>query len=520
MSYLGAGLLVGAATAVTKKLSNKEKKEEARYAFLKEAIDKGISEFETGKSEATANANYVYNKAEEWVQSSGLITDIAKQTDNNTYVYQGTMDILESLGVPVYARDASNKIQLDNNGNKQFNTKLTTDPNLRLKLNDGLTKIATSKLLSAQRDANFDIGNDNHVSAILAANVGGDSRFKPSILLDGPQGQVVNKNIVNDGFNLGLYAEPVTTEKVGLGKRISNFFNAADDDELVRRLAKEENISIEDAKRLVRAGQTEEKDAFTGTLKENIGSLYGDLPDITVQNLFTLIPTDADTIPKIEAAITKQLANETLDNAVYIDSNLSDNRSHINFDPVTKTFKDKNNKAISNSDLVEFYTNFRKDTATGDLTNLLPSFESTDTRYKNDATNMTDYFAEIATTYSTAKGEGYADIKNISQSLKARGYPELDQVVNERDLVKRVNDILDAKGLKYNNTLTAFRFTKTQTVDQRMNMSEHIYGITQILQQYSVPSDRIIPLTHIILAEQFKGNYADKMSGLSDPDAK
>jgi len=110
MSYLGAGLLVGAATAVTKKLSNKEKKEEARYAFLKEAVEKGESEFKTDKTKTLANVEELYADTKDWVQSNIANSITKTEGADNTPVYKGTLDLLESMGVNVYTKINGKKV--------------------------------------------------------------------------------------------------------------------------------------------------------------------------------------------------------------------------------------------------------------------------------------------------------------------------------------------------------------------------------------------------------------------------
>lgn len=73
-----------------------------------------------------------------------------------------------------------------------------------------------------------------------------------------------------------------------------------DEQEAIAQYAKDNNLSIAQTERLFRAGQTEELDAFKdsdlrGQFAEVIG---GDLPDVSLSNLQTLIPTDADTVQK------------------------------------------------------------------------------------------------------------------------------------------------------------------------------------------------------------------------------
>ena len=60
MSFLGAGFAIGAATALTRRLKDKREKEEARFAFIKEAVDKGLSEFETQAGTTRASIEQLY----------------------------------------------------------------------------------------------------------------------------------------------------------------------------------------------------------------------------------------------------------------------------------------------------------------------------------------------------------------------------------------------------------------------------------------------------------------------------
>jgi hypothetical protein len=78
MSFLGAGFAIGAARAITGRLKNKKEKEEARFAFIKKAVDQGLSEFETQAGGLKTSIESLYKRAEDHVLSKGLHQDLNK----------------------------------------------------------------------------------------------------------------------------------------------------------------------------------------------------------------------------------------------------------------------------------------------------------------------------------------------------------------------------------------------------------------------------------------------------------
>ena len=89
MSFLGAGFAIGAARAITGKLKDKKQKEEARFAFIKEAVDQGLSEFETQAGTTKASIEQLYKRAEDHVIGTGLHQDLNKLSKDE-------LDILNS----------------------------------------------------------------------------------------------------------------------------------------------------------------------------------------------------------------------------------------------------------------------------------------------------------------------------------------------------------------------------------------------------------------------------------------
>lgn len=520
MSFFGAGLAVGAATAVSKKLSNKKNKEEERFAALSSAFDQGKSEFDLAKGSMSKDMQTLYNRTEQFVVSSGLVTTIDKTDAEGNFEYQGSLDALESMGINVYA-GTTNKdgifIPTLKDNKKVFNNSLDAKT-----LTHALTKLGLAKLSSASEgNENFNINNGAHFEAILNARIGKNSKFKPSLLRDeNDDGKVINTSVLNSGYELGAYADPVA-KKIGIGQRISNFFNPADDPELIRRIAQENKISIKDAERLVKAGQTEEQDAFApSSLEANLGSEFGDLPDVNLQNLFSLIPTDADTLAKVEASALKIIAsdNKTVKNLVYQNVNLPDGPDHIKFNDAEKSFKDRNGDIIDNEKIVNILTSYSINQQTEDITTILPKWKSDDKRYIGDANNMTDYFGEIATIF-TRVGDGMTELASVENQLQNRGFPKLNQVKSHEKIIDEINSKLLDRGLKYNKTFNAWRF-ESEIPENRRNLSQHLNAIVEMLKTYSVASEDLIPLAYRVVQEQIGPEYSEQMSGLTDEDAQ
>jgi len=493
MSYLGAGLLVGAATAVTKKLSNKEKKEEARYAFLKEAVEKGESEFETDKTKTLANVEELYADTKDWVQSNIANSITKTEGADNTPVYKGTLDLLESMGVNVYTKI---------NGKKVLNPDINK-PDIQKNVVEGLTKIGLAKLVNAQRSGNFDISSAKHRHAILDVRLGGPSAIKASVLRDDKE-NIINESIMNDGFDLGQYSEPIA-KKVGLGKRISNFFNAADDDELLNRIAKERGISIDAARRLVSAGQTEEMDAFQpGSLEENLGSRYGDLPDVSLSNVSTLIPSDRDTIAKQESYIMSLIADspQTIINASYQNPDLPEMPNNIQFDAESKLFTGKDGKPIPQEQIDRMYKGYlsyvdKAKIPEGNIETLLPEYDPSTGMHRNDSRNLTSLMKRYALLFEASRGKDTQNVmERINAKLEELNLPGIsNQFSNDNQYVQSFvgdnNHLVDVKSF-------TFGF-KGSRPDQRKTSSEFLYEIMSDLAKDGVAAEDIPRRAHIIL---------------------
>lgn len=497
MGFLGAGLLVGAATAVTNKLSDKSEKEEARYAFLKEAVDKGDSEFQTGLSEAKGFNKQLYADTKDWV-TANILKDVTKTDGNNVAEYSGTLDLLDSMGVPVYVQGPK--------ATKVINPNINTPENQKI-LIEGLTKIGLAKIVSAQRSGNFDINSEKHRHAVLDVRLGGQTGIKASVLrenMEDPRSPIVNKSIVNDGFDLGQYSEPIA-EKVGLGKRISNFFNAADDTELIRRLAKEKGISIKAAERLASAGQTDEMDAFqSGSLEERLGSQYGDLPDISLSNVSTLIPSDAKTIADAESYIMNLIVDseKTIVDASYKDPTLSEMPNNINFDENLKLFIGKDGKEISNEDIIKMYSGYvdvgrnAQNMPEGNIQELLPEYDPSKGFHRNDPRNLTTLMKRYALLFEASRGKDTQNVmEGINDRLEDLNLPGIGSQFNDDNYYVESFD-LDKQHLVDVNTFT-FGF-KGSRPDQRISASEFLYQIMSDLAKEGAAAEDIATRAHII----------------------
>ena len=99
MSFLGAGFAIGAARAITGRLKDKQQKEEARFAFIKEAVDKGLSEFETQAGATKTSIERLYKRAEDHVLSNGLHQDLNKLEKDERDILEAD---LSSQGINLY----------------------------------------------------------------------------------------------------------------------------------------------------------------------------------------------------------------------------------------------------------------------------------------------------------------------------------------------------------------------------------------------------------------------------------
>ena len=506
MGFMGAGFAVGAANAVSEKLNTKAVKEEARYAFLKEAIDKGESEFKTGLSDTKGFNKELYADTRDWV-TANILKDVVKTDGNNVAEYSGTLDLLDSMGVPVYVQGPTQNNKFGVKADGRVINPLINEPENQELLIEGLTKIGLAKMVSAQRSGNFDIESQRHRHAVLDVRLGGQSGIKASVLrenMDDPRSPIVNKSIVNDGFDLGQYAEPIA-EKIGLGKRISNFFNAADDTEILRGLAKEKGISIEAAKRLVSAGKTDEIDAFeTGNLEESLGSQYGDLPDVSLSNLSTLIPSDKDTIDKMEAYIIQGIQDnpEDFKDASFIDPNLPEMAGNITFNPQSKLFMGKDGKEISNKALIDLYTPYtNKNTLKvpeGNIVALLPEYNPETDMHRADDRNITQLSKRIALTIESARNDKtrVIDIAGISAAMKKIGLPGIGDRFSDNSEIIRV--LSERNTYRLDKKSMTFGFVGSNQ-NQRKTISEVFYDIAEMVAATGDSGDEIAKRSHIIM---------------------
>ncbi len=112
MSFLGAGFAIGAARAVTGRLKDKKQKEEARFAFIKEAVDKGLSEFETQARGTKTSIESLYKRAEDHVLSKGLHQDLNKLSKDEQDILNSE---LGAQGINLYVKDVDGNNMLNPN---------------------------------------------------------------------------------------------------------------------------------------------------------------------------------------------------------------------------------------------------------------------------------------------------------------------------------------------------------------------------------------------------------------------
>tara|TARA_R100001129_G_scaffold30022_1_gene19906 strand:+ start:9324 stop:10862 length:1539 start_codon:yes stop_codon:yes gene_type:complete len=497
MSFLGAGFAIGAARAVTGRLKDKKQKEEARFAFIKEAVDKGLSEFETQARGTKTSIESLYKRAEDHVLSKGLHQDLNKLSKDEQDILNSE---LGAQGINLYVKDVDGNNMLNPN---LYDAGKVGDSN-KTAVIKGLSKIGLKKILEAQQSPNFDIDNASHVAAILDARLGTKGRFKAAatrnVLADGKLGEYTNREVISTGFSPENYvSQPV--EKIGLGKRISNFFNPMDEKDAIAKYAKDNNMSIAQTEKLFRAGQTEAMDAFTETDLEGMaGSIYGDLPDLTLRNIQTLIPTDAKTVEEINSFFLQQIAENTLQDAIYKDPDLPLLPENIKFNGETFTGKDGN--PVSNDTIKKIYKDIITGQGTQSLVEVLPGYNEGDIRHRNDKDNVNDIFKNASVVWTAARGKDTQNVMdNLNNAIKNAGLPSIDSIgasaqgVNPRDIASAM-----ANGGNYLYTDDLVFGFQGSTLDERRTVSEVLNEIMNTLSQKGVPSESLVPMAHQVLS--------------------
>ena len=501
MSFLGAGFAIGAARAITGRLKDKQQKEEARFAFIKEAVDKGLSEFETQAGATKTSIERLYKRAEDHVLSNGLHQDLNKLEKDERDILEAD---LSSQGINLYLMK-----------NPQIDTEFIINPELYApgKVGDNnkaailksLSKIGLKKILEAQQSPNFDVNNASHVAAILDARLGTKGRFKAaatrSVLADGTPGEYTNREVISTGFSPENYVSQPVAEKVSLGKRISNFFNPMDEQEAIAQYAKDNNLSIAQTERLFRAGQTEAMDAFTETDLEGMaGSIYGDLPDLTLRNIQTLIPTDAKTVEEINSFFLKQIAEGTLQDAIYKNPNLPLLPENIKFDG--ETFMGKDGNPVSNDTIKKIYQDIITGQGTQSLVEVLPGYNEGAIRHRNDKDNVNDIFKNASVVWTAARGKDTQNVMdNLNEAIKNAGLPSIDSIganaqgVNPRDVAKAM---ANGGNYLYTDDLV-FGFQGSRPAERR-TVSQILNEIMNTLSQKGVPSESLVPMAHQVLS--------------------
>jgi hypothetical protein len=501
MSFLGAGFAIGAARAITGRLKNKKEKEEARFAFIKKAVDQGLSEFETQAKGTKTSIEQLYKRAEDHVLSKGLHQDLSKLEKDERDILEAD---LSGQGINLYLMK-----------NPQIDTEFIINPELYApgKVGDNnkaailksLSKIGLKKILEAQKSPNFDVNNASHVAAILDARLGTKGRFKAAatrnVLADGTSGEYTNREVISTGFSPENYvSQPV--EKVGLFKRISNALTPMDQKAAIAQYAKDNDLSIAQTERLFRAGQTEAMDAFTETDLEGMaGSIYGDLPDLTLRNIQTLIPTDAKTVEEINSFYMQQIAEGTLQDAIYKDPNLPLLPENIKFDGETFTGKDGN--PVSNDTIKKIYKDIITGQGTQSLVEVLPGYNEGNIRHRNDKDNVNDIFKNASVVWTAARGKDTQNVMDkLNNAIKNAGLPSIDSIganaqgVNPRDIASAMAN--KSTNYLYNDDLV-FGFQGSRP-EERRTVSQVLNEIMTTLSQKGVPSESLVPMAHQVLS--------------------
>ena len=305
MGFFSSGFGVGVAKGITKRLSDKNTKDTANAKRIQAQILAGEKEKEDFDLQSGLNATSVISAADDYAKAEGYFSDYSS--------------------LPTYLQNWVNSEGLVSNAGTEENKIMTISD--QAGYNNAVTRGIAAVIVQAASNKNFDRTDPNSIK-ILLNNPGA---FDPRLKASAPTLNTVTTSIQPDG-----------NETVPLFKRLSNFLGPLSDGDMLRKIAKERGVSIDEAQQLMTAGMSAEDDpTFIRTLEEDVVEQLGaPLPEATLNYINTILPpeTAADIKKAGDAYLTMDV--ESLQNAYY------------------KTFKDKDGKILPNNEL------FKKDNIT------------------------------------------------------------------------------------------------------------------------------------------------------------
>ena len=305
MGFFSSGFGVGVAKGITKRLSDKNTKDTANAKRIQAQILAGEKEKEDFDLQSGLNATSVISAADDYAKAEGYFSDYSS--------------------LPTYLQNWVNSEGLVSNAGTEENKIMTISD--QAGYNNAVTRGIAAVIVQAASNKNFDRTDPNSIK-ILLNNPGA---FDPRLKASAPTLNTVTTSIQPDG-----------NETVPLFKRLSNFLGPLSDGDMLRKIAKERGVSIDEAQQLMTAGMSAEDDpTFIRTLEEDVVEQLGaPLPEATLNYINTILPpeTAADIKKAGDAYLTMDV--ESLQNAYY------------------KNFKDKDGKILPNNEL------FKKDNIT------------------------------------------------------------------------------------------------------------------------------------------------------------
>jgi len=291
MGFFSSGFGVGVAKGVTKRLSDKNTKDTANAKRIQAQILAGEKEKEDFDLQSGLNATSVISAADDYAKAEGYFSDYSS--------------------LPTYLQNWVNSEGVVSNEGTEKNKIMTISD--KAAYNNAVTRGIAAVIVQAAGNKNFDRTDPNSIK-ILLNNPGA---FDPRLQASAPTLNPVTTSIQPDG-----------NETVPLFKRLSNFLGPLSDGDMLRKIAKERGVSIDEAQQLMTAGMSaEDGPTFIRTLEEDVVEQLGaPLPKTTLNYINTILPpeTAANVVKAAEAYLTMDV--ESLKNAYYKETTDADGK--------------------------------------------------------------------------------------------------------------------------------------------------------------------------------------------------
>ena len=282
MGFFSSGFGVGVAKGITKRLSDKNTKDTANAKRIQAQILAGEKEKEDFDLQSGLNATSVISAADDYAKAEGYFSDYSS--------------------LPKYLQNWVNSEGLVSNEGTEENKIMTISD--QAGYNNAVTRAIAAVIVQAAGNKNFDRTDPNSIKILL----NNPEAFDPRLKASAPTLNTVTTSIQPDG-----------NETVPLFKRLSNFLGPLSDGDMLRKIAKERGVSIDEAQQLMTAGMSAEDDpTFIRTLEEDVVEQLGaPLPEATLNYINTILPpeTAANIVKAAEAYLS--MDSQSLKNAYF-----------------------------------------------------------------------------------------------------------------------------------------------------------------------------------------------------------